>query len=53
MPDYRERVHADPAILNGKSVIRGTRISVELILQRLSEGVNVADVIAHEEMLVG
>jgi uncharacterized protein (DUF433 family) len=45
MPDYRERVHADPAILNGKPVIRGTRISVELILQRLSEGLTVADLI--------
>jgi uncharacterized protein (DUF433 family) len=43
MPDYRERVHADPAILNGKPVIRGTRISVEPILHHLSEGENVAD----------
>jgi len=41
MLDYRERVHADPAILNGKPVIRGTRISVEIILQRLSEGASV------------
>ncbi len=38
MADFRERIHAEPTILNGKPVIRGTRISVELILQWLSEG---------------
>ncbi len=31
------RIHADPAILVGKPVVRGTRISVELILDWLSE----------------
>jgi len=41
MPDYRDRIHADPSILNGKPVIRGTRISVELVLSRLSEGASV------------
>lgn len=41
MPDYRERIHADPAILNGKPVIKGTRISVELVLSRLAEGATV------------
>jgi len=30
------RIHADPAILVGKPVVRGTRISVELILDWLS-----------------
>ncbi len=29
-------IHADPAILVGKPVVRGTRISVELILDWLS-----------------
>lgn len=35
---YRERVVADPNIMLGKPVIRGTRITVELILKKLAEG---------------
>ena len=41
MPDYRERIHADPSILNGKPVIKGTRISVEQVLSRLAEGLSI------------
>lgn len=33
-----ERVEIDPAIMMGKPVIRGTRITVELILRKLAEG---------------
>lgn len=33
---YTERISQDPAVLVGKPVIRGTRISVELILDWLS-----------------
>lgn len=32
------RIVADPAILAGKPVIRGTRISVELVLELLAAG---------------
>ena len=35
---WREHIHSDPAILGGKPVIRGSRLSVELILERLSDG---------------
>jgi uncharacterized protein (DUF433 family) len=35
----------DPAILGGKPVVRGTRISVELLLRKLSEGASVADLL--------
>ncbi len=38
LADARERIHTDPAILVGKPVIRGSRISVELILRRLAAG---------------
>ena len=34
--DYKERISQDPAVMVGKPVIRGTRISVELILEWLS-----------------
>jgi uncharacterized protein (DUF433 family) len=36
--DWREHIHSDPAILGGKPVIRGSRISVELVLERLTDG---------------
>jgi uncharacterized protein (DUF433 family) len=32
------RIEANPDVMLGKPVIRGTRISVELILRRISEG---------------
>lgn len=35
---YRDRIETNPKILGGKPVIRGTRISVELILRKLAEG---------------
>jgi len=34
----RERIEIDPAVMAGKPVIRGTRITVELILRKLAEG---------------
>lgn len=36
--DWRDRIVSDPEILLGKPVIRGTRISVELILGWLANG---------------
>ena len=36
--EWRERIVCDPKILVGKPSIRGTRISVELILGWLSAG---------------
>lgn len=35
----------DPTILGGKPVVRGTRISVELLLRKLSEGASVDDLL--------
>ena len=33
-----ERVELDPKVCNGKPVIKGTRIPVAVILERISEG---------------
>jgi uncharacterized protein (DUF433 family) len=36
--DWRVRISADPNVLVGKPVIKGTRISVELVLDLLAAG---------------
>jgi uncharacterized protein (DUF433 family) len=36
--DWRDRIKADPAILVGKPCIKGTRMSVEYILELLAHG---------------
>ncbi len=40
-----ERIILDPAILAGKPVIRGTRLSVEFIIGLLAEGWSEEDII--------
>ncbi len=40
-----ERIEIDPAVMMGKPVIRGTRIPVELIVRKLSEGATEADLL--------
>lgn len=37
MSKYQEHIVSDPGILLGKPVIKGTRLSVEFILKKLSE----------------
>ncbi len=39
------RIVSDPKILFGKPVIAGTRISVELILEKLGDGDSVAEIL--------
>lgn len=41
----RDRIEINPAVMLGKPVIRGTRIPVELILRKLSEGATEADLL--------
>jgi len=43
--DYRERITIDPKIVLGKPVIKGSRITVELILRKLSEGMTIDELL--------
>jgi uncharacterized protein (DUF433 family) len=40
-----DRIELNPQVMLGKPVIRGTRIPVELILRKLSEGASEADLL--------
>lgn len=40
-----DRIELNPQVMLGKPVIRGTRIPVELILRKLSEGATEADLL--------
>jgi uncharacterized protein (DUF433 family) len=40
-----ERVEINPQVLQGKPVIRGTRIPVELLLRKLGEGASEEDLL--------
>jgi uncharacterized protein (DUF433 family) len=40
-----DRIEINPAIMMGKPVIRGTRITVELILRKLGEGATEKDIL--------
>jgi len=43
--DLLKRITANPHILGGKPVIRGTRISVEFILELLASGATESDIL--------
>ena len=43
--DWREYVVADPQVMLGKPVVQGTRITVELILERLAAGETTDDLL--------
>jgi uncharacterized protein (DUF433 family) len=42
---YAERIEVNPNVMLGKPVVRGTRVPVELILRKLSEGASETDVL--------
>lgn len=44
--EWRDRIEVNPAVLVGKPIIKGTRISVELILDRFADGWTMDDVLA-------
>ena len=43
--DWRDRIEINPKVLVGKPVVRGTRISVELILEMIAAGVSEAEIL--------
>ena len=46
-----DRITVDPRIMFGKPVIKGTRITVELILRKLGEGMTDQQIIQHHPHL--
>jgi len=44
--DWHDRIEVNPDVLVGKPVIKGTRISVELIIEWMANGWSVDDMLA-------
>ena len=45
-PLYQERIVADPRILAGKPVVKGTRIAVDLVLEELAQNPDIDEFLA-------
>jgi uncharacterized protein (DUF433 family) len=43
---YKERIIADPRILAGKPVVKGTRIAVDLVLEELAQNPAIDELLA-------
>ena len=41
--NWHDHIHSDPAILAGKPVVRGTRLSVDFLLDLLANGWTLAE----------
>ncbi len=46
-----ERIEISPGIMDGKPVIRGTRVAVELVLRKLGAGMSLEAVLADHPRL--
>ena len=42
---YRQYIERNPDIMLGKPIIKGTRITVELVMRKLADGYNIADLL--------
>lgn len=42
---WEQYIESNPEILFGKPIVKGTRISVELILEKLGEGISVVQLL--------
>ena len=53
MKEQRHLIESDPGVLAGKPVVAGTRITVELILEKLAAGETVEQILeAHPRLTV-
>ena len=46
-----DRIVIDPKIMFGKPVVKGTRVTVELILRKLGAGMTEQEIMAHHPQL--
>jgi uncharacterized protein (DUF433 family) len=46
LKSYTDRITADPQILTGKPIIRGTRIAVSLVLEELAHNPDIEELLA-------
>ncbi|HEV7298198.1 MAG TPA: DUF433 domain-containing protein [Tepidisphaeraceae bacterium] len=49
--DWTQYIDRDPQVMLGKPVFRGTRITVEFVLDRLSQGATADDLLSNYEGL--
>ena len=47
MEAIEQRIVLDPAVLAGKPIVRGTRLSVEFIIGLMADGWNEPDILAN------
>ena len=47
---YQERIVADPRILAGKPVVKGTRIAVDLVPEELAQNPAIDELAAHPDL---
>jgi uncharacterized protein (DUF433 family) len=51
--DWRKFIQSDPKVMMGKPVVKGTRITVELILEKIASGESFEQIIeAHPRLTV-
>lgn len=43
--DYKQYIERSPDIMLGKPIIKGTRITVELIMRKLADGYKIMDLV--------
>ena len=51
--DWRDRIVADPAVLTGKPTVRGTRLGVAFLLDRLAAGWSREELLENYPRLTG
>ena len=49
--DYRDKTVSDFNIMLGKPVIKGTRITVEVLLRKLSQGASIKEILSMYDQL--